>query len=277
MIPGRRTGWRWLGSLILWLVACRQPTPSPAPPPTPTYPPTSLHLGITDSAANLVDLITPAYAAHTNLAELELVAGNDDALFADLEQGLLDAVLVYTIPENGAYWFSPVAVDGLVLLIHAGNSISSLALNQIQDIFSGRTLTWAGVGGADQPIQLLAREAGAGARVLFQDRIMAEQRVAITALIQANDAAMRQTIAATPGSIGYSMMGQSSGNEGVRILAVAGISPTPMTTANQSYPLSAPLYFVSPVEPQGELRALLAWLQSEAGQILLSEKYGRVR
>ncbi|GAB4159269.1 MAG: hypothetical protein Fur0021_29980 [Candidatus Promineifilaceae bacterium] len=208
---------------------------------------------------------------------MELITGNDEVLLADLDAKLLDAILVHAIPENRHDWFNPIAVDGLVFLIHPDNGISNLTLNQIQDIFSGRTLTWAGVGGSDQPIQLLTREAGAGARALFQARIMAEQRVSITALVQPDDAAMRQAVVATPGSIGYSMMGQSSNQVGARLLAVAGISPTPATTANQTYPLSVPLYFVSLAEPQGELRAFLAWLQSEAGQTLLSEKYGRVR
>jgi hypothetical protein len=38
-------------------------------------------------------------------------------------------------------------------------------------------------------------------------------------------------------------------------------------------------YFVmpGPAEPRGELRAFLAWLQSAEGQIVLDEKYGRVR
>ncbi len=277
MIRRRRKTWRWLGGLILWLVSCQQPTVSPPPPPSPTHPPINLQIGVTDSAASLIDLITPAYAAHTPLAKLEMVTGNDEALFADLDQGLLDAILVHIIPENRADWFNPVAVDGLVLLVHPDNSINNLMPNQIQDIFSGRALTWTSVGGSDQPIQLLTREAGAGVRTLFQDRLMAEQRVAITALIQPDDAAMRQAVAARPDSIGYSMMGQSSDHANVRMLAIAGISPTSTTTASQTYPLSAPLYFVSRVEPQGELRAFLAWLQSEAGQILLSEKYGRVR
>lgn len=277
MIPKRRIPWRWLGCLIVWLVSCQQPAVLPPPPPTPTSPPVNLHLGITDAATNLVELITPAYGVHTTQARLELVTGNDEALLADLDQKFLDAILVHAIPENRDDWFNPIAVDGLVFLIDPDNGISSLTPNQIQDIFSGRTLTWAGVGGEDQPIQLLTREAGAGARTLFQARIMAEQRVSITALVQPDDAAMQQAVVATPGSIGYSMMGQSSSQVSARMLAVAGISPTPATTANQTYPLSAPLYFVSLVEPQGELRAFLAWLQSEAGQVLLSEKYGRVR
>ena len=59
-----------------------------------------------------------------------------------------------------------------------------------------------------------------------------------------------------------------------------GRLPTPTTTADQSYPLTAPLYFVSAdtAEPTGALRALLAWMQSDVGQeALTGGGYGRVR
>ena len=54
-------------------------------------------------------------------------------------------------------------------------------------------------------------------------------------------------------------------------------APALTAEADESYPLAAPLYFVAPAEPQGELRVFLSWLQSEAGQAVIAERYGRVR
>lgn len=254
--------------------------PAPVPLPTATPLPAVLRVGVATSAARLIDLTGDTYADETDRAVPAFVTGNEAALYADLDAGTLDAVLVHTIPAARHDWFNPIAVDGLVLLVHPTNPARDLTLNQVQDIFSGRTLTWGGVGGvggADLPIQLFSREENAGTRNLFRDRIMAEQRVAITAIIAPDDAAMQEAVAAAPGGIGYSMMGQAMGNEAVRPLTINGIPPTPSTTADQTYPLTVPLYFVSPAEPQGELRAFLAWLQSDAGQAFLSENYGRIR
>jgi phosphate transport system substrate-binding protein len=84
-----------------------------------------------------------------------------------------------------------------------------------------------------------------------------------------------EAIADNPAAIGYSMMGAVDIR--VKTLAIDGIMASLTTTADQSYPLTSPLYFVSAAEPTGDLRAFLAWLQSDEGQTVIGEKYGRVR
>jgi ABC-type phosphate transport system substrate-binding protein len=105
---------------------------------------------------------------------------------------------------------------------------------------------------------------------------MAEQRISINALIQPDDGALLDAVAAEPQAIGYSMMASATATD-LNLLSIEGIAPTTSETASQTYPLTVPLYFVALAEPEGELRAFLAWLQSGNGQMVLGEKYGRVR
>ena len=51
----------------------------------------------------------------------------------------------------------------------------------------------------------------------------------------------------------------------------------PQTVADQSYPLTTPVYFVAQVEPGGPLRDFAAWIQSPNGQANLGDKFGRLR
>ncbi|MEJ2751037.1 MAG: hypothetical protein P8183_24495, partial [Anaerolineae bacterium] len=125
-------------------------------------------------------------------------------------------------------------------------------------------------------INLISREQGAGTRAILQQRVLAEQRISINALIQPDDQSLLAAVAADPAAIGFSMMGTAVAAN-VHMLAIDAIPPTPATTAGQSYPLTAPLYFLSPTEPQGELRVFLAWLQSDEGQMVVEARYGRVR
>lgn len=248
------------------------------PPPTlpPTPPPTILNIGITTSAAPLATLIAEPYEDDNSGAILNFVEGNNAVLFNDLESGVLDAILVHHIPESSTVWFNPVAVDGLVAVVHPQNAIRSLQRSELQRLFSGQIEDWSAVGGAETPVVVYGRERGAGTRRILNERIMAEQRVTINAIIAPSDAALLAAVASEPDAIGYSMMGAASGAE-VIPLTVDGIPPSPQTTAAQTYPLTAPLYFVSPAEPQGALRGFLAWLQSDIGQSVLDEIYGRVR
>jgi phosphate transport system substrate-binding protein len=206
---------------------------------------------------------------------LQFITANNRTLLADLAGGQLEAVLVHHIPANSENWFNPVALDGLVIVVHPDNPVESLSLAEIQAIFNGRLDNWSAVGGPDLAIQLVSREQGAGTRTLLGERILLEQRLAITAEIVSGNEQMLEMVAGSPAAVGYSMMGSVSSQ--VKSLLVEGLAATPESTAGQSYPLTSPLYFVTLQEPAGELRAFLAWLQSPAGQQIIGQRYGRVR
>lgn len=267
----RLLGW----GLLLILAAC-QPQPAPLPVNTPLPPPAVQKIGLSSSAAALAELVAEPFAGQSNLASPQFILANNATLFADLVAGQLDAILVHHIPAGSPGWFNPVALDGLVIVVHPDNPVENLSLGEVQALFNGRITNWSTLGGPDQPVNLVSREQGAGTRAILQQRVLAEQRISINALIQPDDSSLLAAVAADPLAIGYSMMGTAV-SANVKRLTIDGIAPTPATTADQTYPLTVPLYFLSPTEPQGELRAFLAWLQSENGQVVIGEGYGRVR
>ncbi|GJM42161.1 MAG: phosphate-binding protein [Ardenticatenaceae bacterium] len=266
----------WL-MLLFSLAAC---SPQPAPPPTLPTPPaaTLLQIGIVSSATPLIPLIEASYAVENPQIELQFVIGNSATLQTDLANGLLDAILAHHIPEGNGRYFNPVALDGVVIVTHPDNPVNDLSTAEIQAIFNGRINNWQAFGGNDQPIVLLSREQGAGLRTLLRQQLMAEQRISPNALLQANDEAMQTAVANNPAAVGFSSMGSVSQNDAVKMLTVDGRSATPATTGDQTYRLTTPLYFLAATEtePTGALRAFLAWLQSEGGQAVLGDVYGRV-
>jgi hypothetical protein len=274
----RLVGW----GLLLILAAC-QPQPAPLPANTPLPPPVVQQIGLSSSAAALAELVAEPFAEQSNLASPQFILANNATLFTDLIAGQLEAILVHHIPAGSPGWFNPVALDGLVIVVHPDNPVENLSLGEVQALFNGRITNWSALGGPDQPINLISREQGAGTRAILQQRVLAEQRISINALIQPDDRSLLAAVAADPLAVGYSMMGTAASRQDrgptaeVKLLSIDGIVPTPATTADQTYPLTAPLYFLSPTEPQGELRAFLAWLQSDDGQAAIGDWYGRVR
>lgn len=262
------------GLLLAWalLVACRQ---SPPPPPTITpVAPDTIRLGISEGAAPFAGLVTAAYATVAPDTDLQIITGNNTTLQTDLTNHILDAILVYHLPPETDLWFNPVALDGLALVVPPAHPVTELSGEEARAIFNGRLTTWSAIGGPEQPITLLSRETGSDAYLLFTERLMGSQRLAITARVTAGDATLRQAVTSTAGAIGYSFMAAA---EEVRPLALDGVSPTPATVATQAYPLTAPLYVAAPAEPTGALRAWIAWIQSAEGQSVIGERYGRVR
>ncbi len=265
----------WLFLLLLWVTAC-QTTP-PTPPPSPTAVPLQiLRIGVATSTLPLADLIAEPYQRAANNVAVQFVPGNTAVLLADLDAGNLDGVLSPFVPDGNERWFNPVALDGLVLVVHPDNPVAGLSLAEVQAVFNGRLTNWSALGGADQPIILIGREEGSGVGQIFQDRVMVEQRININAQVLTGDEALRTAVAANPAAIGFSMMGVA---DGVRALAVDGRLATPETVQDQSYPLTTPIYFINQTagEPAGVLRDFLAWLQSATGQEIVGVRYGRVR
>lgn len=269
--------------LLAWLVGAALVACNSQPAPPPTLPadasPTLLQIGVASSANAIIPLVATVYAQENPEVELQFVVTNSTALVDDLNNGLLDAVLLHHLPEDNSRYFNPVALDGLVLIVHPDNPIQGLTSAEVQAIFNGRLTNWQSMGGPDQEIVLLSREQGSGLRTLLRQQIMAEQRISPNALLQTGDEAMLTAVANNPAAIGFSSMSSASQATAIKMLLLDGRSATPLTAADQTYPLTTPLYFLATTEgePTGELRAFLAWLQSDAGQGVIGDVYGRVQ
>lgn len=265
---------RWLIALLLFSIVACQDT-APLPPPVASTEPVPVHLwiGVTDDAAGLLSEVSAAYK--NSRAVLHVISGNSHSLYDDLATGQLDAVILNYIPPNNDLWVNPLALDGLVFIVHPDNPVRELTRPELQAIFSGRINNWADVGGPSLPIMPQIREQGAGARQLFQERVMQEQRVTINAVLQPAYTAVLEAVAADPQAIGYTTL--SGLPAGVAVLTVEGFTPEPNTVGTQQYPLTVPLYFLADGEPNGQLRHFLSWLQSAEGQAQLGQKVGRAR
>lgn len=265
--------------LTLLLISCSADERQlPAPPPT-TVPAVLLNVGISDHAGALAPLWATGYGAESDNAAVNFVSGSNATLFEDLETGRLDAILVHHIPENAAggqdQWFNPVALDGLVIVAHPQNTVASLTLAQVQGLFSGQLASWSAVGGAEWDVQPFEQERSDGAHAIFTRRVMGATPISINTIVQSDSPSLLEAVASEPSAVGYTML--SALQTGVQAFAIDGVAPTPDTVTAQEYPLTVPLYFVATAEPQGALRAFLAWLQSTEGQTIVSEKVGTVR
>lgn len=264
----------WLSLLALLLVACAGEDATPPAPPTLTPFPADVYIGLSDSAAPLVELTSAAYEADRDQLAPQFVLANDARILDDLRQGVFPAVLVHHLPADSDFWFSPVALDAVVLLADPALGIEDLTPGQVQALFGGTIDNWADLGGPDLPVHLFSREAGAGAWTILQERVMKNVPLDGLAEIAPGDEYMKEQVASTRGALGYSMWGSASDRA---TISFDGLVATADTVSEQRYPLTTPIYFVSQAEPEGRLRDFLAWLQSPDGQNVLGEKYGRVR
>ncbi|MFA0520702.1 substrate-binding domain-containing protein, partial [Vibrio sp. 10N.222.55.E8] len=62
----------------------------------------------------------------------------------------------------------PIAFDGLAVIINRSNGVNNVTREQLFDIYKGKIANWKDIGGADQPIAVVTREASSGSRYSFE-------------------------------------------------------------------------------------------------------------
>ena len=180
-------------------------------------------------------------------------------------------------PETGAkrLWWTAIAQDGIALVVHPQNAVGGLTLPQARDIFFGQILDWEEIGGTPGEIVVVSREDGSGTREVFEEMVMGEKRVTLTAIVMPSSEAMIEYVASHPTAIGYVSMGYLSTQ--VKAVTIEGASPTPEDVRSGAYPLTRPLYLLTGQEPVGEVKAFIEFALSPAGQAVVEQRYGRLR
>lgn len=163
-----------------------------------------------------------------------------------------------------------VAWDGLAVIIHRGNSVDDLRLEQVRDIFSGKVTNWKGVGGPDKEITVITREEGSGTRGAFQEMVMGKQRIFRGAIVQDSNGTVREIIANDPNGIGYISLGLVE--ERVKAVKLDGIAPTYENIFRREYSLIRPFLFVTKGPPVEIAKEFIDFVLSGEGQELIKEE-----
>ena len=168
----------------------------------------------------------------------------------------------------------PVAKDGLSVYVHTSNPVKELTLDQLRDVYLGKTTNWKALGGPDEAITLYGRENSSGTYVYFKDTILKGRDFAPRTQTLPGTAAVVNAVARDPHGIGY---GGAAYAKGVRDLALSfapgkpAVAPTAATVADGTYPLTRHLYFYVRNKPAGDVKAFVDWVVSADGQRLTTE------
>jgi len=234
-----------------------------------------------------------------SVAELATDFSRTTQSFRNLANGLCD-ILIVSEPAPEVFdelitmgfeiEMAPIALDALVFVVNTDNPVDSLTHQQLKDIYTGRITNWSSVGGNDIEIVPFQRNAEAGSQVLMEKLVMDGQDMT-EAPTQSFMVAfgMGEMITAMKGfdgsanAIGYTVfffaedMGMA---EGLKILAIDGISPNAESIRSGEYPFLNPYYVVIGANEaeNSPARIMWTWLQSSDGQKLVGlEGYVSIR
>lgn len=161
----------------------------------------------------------------------------------------------------------PIAWDGIAIIVHPGNPLNNLRLEQLREIFQGKITDWKELGLPPHAIDTITREEGSGTREAFENLVMQKTDITPAALVQDSNGAVREIVAGDPYALGYISAGLV--DERVKAVAVDGILPTRENIKNQAYKLVRRFLLVSRVAPVGECLHFVEFILSPQGQRLL--------
>ena len=245
------------------------------PTPVVTRTPVTLNLAVSSAMEPMMTDLTTAYRATHPHVTFNVRYLNSEQAMQALWSGDVDLAAISWLTDTESVWLTPVAMDGVAVVVHPSNPIKNLSLQQLRDVFRGRVAEWPDVGGPPGEIAVASRESGSGTRARFEEVVMEGRSVTVNAIALSSEWAMLNYVSSVTTSIGY--MSSAYLTNTVRAITVEGVPLSVATVTDRRYPLSRPLLLVALEEPQGELRQFIAWTLGNEGQMIVGKKHGRVK
>lgn len=164
-----------------------------------------------------------------------------------------------------------VAIDGIAVCVEPANEVANLTKEQLTNIYNGTVTNWKEVGGADEPIIVIGREAGSGTRGAFEELVDLVDGCKYANELDSTGAVIAK-VASTPGAIGYASL--DALDDSVKALSLEGVEATAENIKAGNYFLSRPFVMATKGEISEQNDLVQAWFDfvlGDEGQQVASE------
>ena len=164
-----------------------------------------------------------------------------------------------------------VAIDGIAVCVDPANEVADLTKEQLTNIYAGNVTNWKEVGGADEPIIVIGREAGSGTRGAFEELVDLKDACKYANELDSTGAVIAK-VASTPGAIGYASL--DALDDSVKALSLEGVEATAENIKAGNYFLSRPFVMATKGEISEQNDLVQAWfdyVMGDEGQQIASE------
>lgn len=171
--------------------------------------------------------------------------GNSD-VYADASSGLVD---------------HQVCIEPFLFIVNTDVLVAGLTHDQIVGIFSGKITNWKQVGGKNQKISVIMRQASSGTRMTIQKDVMGNEQFTTNAVVMDSAGAVRTAVERTPGAIGYVDLAYMSAH--TRRIRYDGVTPSIENVKNGTYKLNAIGHMYTKGEATGAAKDFINYILSD--------------
>ena len=172
--------------------------------------------------------------------------------------------------ENGSVE-NIVAIDGIAVIAEKSNTVTDISAEDLAKVYKGEVSNWKDLGGDDQPIVVIGREAGSGTRDAFEE-LMEVKDACVYAQELDSTGAVLAKVASTPGAIGYVSLDVV--DDTVIGLKIDGVEPTEEQILAGNYVLQRPFVMATTGELSEQNEIVKAWFDyigSETGKEIIKK------
>jgi len=163
------------------------------------------------------------------------------------------------------------ALSPIVFVVHPSVShVDNLSTEQVLSIFSGEYRNWQQLGGSNNKLYAVDREAGDSSRKILEKKFTGFAEIKSKAKIFYNTPAAAEAIAKHKFTIGYLPMSVAK-QHGLKILSIDHIYPNEKNIQAGQYPYTTAFYFVAKGDLPPPANRFMEFIRSETGQQIISK------
>ena len=159
-----------------------------------------------------------------------------------------------------------IAIDGIAVITNNSNEVENLTKEDLIKIYTGEIKNWEELGGKDENIVVLGREAGSGTRGAFEELLGIIDSCVYAGELDSTGG-VKAKVASTEGTIGYVSLDVV--DDTVKALKLDGVEATEANIKAGSYLLSRPFVMATNGEISAQNEIVQTWfdyIKSAEGQ-----------
>lgn len=164
-----------------------------------------------------------------------------------------------------------VAIDGIAVITDTANDVTKISSDDLAKVYTGEITNWKELGGQDEAIVVVGREAASGTRGAFEELLDIKDKCKYANELDSTGAVLAK-VASTPGSIGYISLDVL--DDSVSALAIDDVEATEDNIVAGKYKLSRPFVMATKgeISEQSEaVQTFFDYIQSDEGQEVIKK------
>lgn len=164
-----------------------------------------------------------------------------------------------------------VALDGIAVIVDKNNGVTDISSDNLKKLYTGEIKNWKELGGADEAVVVIGREAGSGTRDAFEELLELKDKCDYAQQLDSTGAVLAK-VASTPGAIGYVSLDVV--DDSVLSVSIDSVEANEQNILAGKYLLSRPFVMATKGDVSSQNELVQKWFEyvnSEKGKKIIKK------